>query len=31
MLLFIESFVGIVLFTLIIVPMDLKNPLAVTE
>ena len=29
MLLFIESIVGIVLFTLIIVPMDLKNPLAV--
>lgn len=29
MILFIESIVGIVLFTLIIVPMDLKDPLAV--
>ncbi|MBR1814805.1 MAG: hypothetical protein IJ773_13420 [Lachnospiraceae bacterium] len=29
MILFIESMVGIVLFTLIIVPMDLKDPLAV--
>lgn len=29
MMLFIESIVRIVLFTLIIVPMDLKDPLAV--
>lgn len=29
MILFIESIIGIVLFTLIVVPMDLKDPLAV--